>query len=446
MKTTRRLFLKSGALALASVGVAPGWGPQFLRGTVFADETKRSGKRKILICIFQRGAVDGLSMVVPHGDAAYYGLRSTSPGGIALPRTGDGAVVDLDGKFGLHPALAMLKPIYDQGFLAPIQAVGSPNPTRSHFDAQDYLESALPGDKSGRDGWLTRTLAQCPEDARRKAAGLSSARAIAMTPQLPRSFAGDDEALAVADLRNFGVGKNPVYRGVKAQGAPTGGAMGGNAAAGFEALYAGAVGDVLHGAGAETFEALKLLDGIKPDQYQPAKGANYPNGRFGSSLKQIAQLIKSDVGLEIAFAESGGWDTHVNQGGAQGQLARRLGEFGQGLAALWADLGDRMADVTILTMSEFGRTARQNGDGGTDHGHATCFFTLGGNVAGGRVLGQWPGLAPEQLYEKRDLAVTTDFRDVFGEVAARHMGVHDLKTVFPGYETGPQKFRGVLRI
>jgi uncharacterized protein (DUF1501 family) len=210
-------------------------------------------------------------------------------------------------------------------------------------------------------------------------------------------------------------------------------------------LYDGAVGDVLHGTGKESFEAMKMLKNITARHYVPADGAQYPRGRFGDALRQIAQLIKADVGVEIAFAESGGWDTHVGQGAAQGQLAQRLREFGQGLAALYRDLGDRMNDTVILTMSEFGRTARQNGNGGTDHGHATCFLALGGSVRGGRVLGKWPGLAPDKLYESRDLAHTTDFRDVFGEVAQRHLGVKDLGVVFPGRTFKPASFRGVLR-
>jgi uncharacterized protein (DUF1501 family) len=220
---------------------------------------------------------------------------------------------------------------------------------------------------------------------------------------------------------------------------------GSDVAGGFESLYDGAVGDVLHGTGKESFDAMKLLKSITARPYSPANGAQYPRGRFGDALRQIAQLIKADVGVEIAFAESGGWDTHVGQGGAQGQLAQRLREFGQGLAALYRDLGDRMDDTVILTMSEFGRTARQNGNGGTDHGHATCFLALGGKVRGGRVLGKWPGLAPEKLYEGRDLAHTTDFRDVFGEVAQRHLGVTDLGLVFPGRSFKPASFRDVLR-
>lgn len=435
MKTTRRIFLKQGAMALMAAGIAPAFGPEFLRSTVFADEPRRAGQatggRKILICIFQRGALDGLSAVVPHGDPWYYKHRST--GGIALPRTGEGRVLDLDGMFGFHPALAALKPIYDAGHLAAIQAVGSPNATRSHFDAQDFMEAAV-FNKSGREGWLARTLEHCPQDAA-TLKQQSVFRGVAMTGQVPRSLQGFSDALAIPNLDTFDV---------KGGGMAMPGKRG--AGDGFESLYDDAVGDVLNGTGKETFEALRQLRAITAKNYVPANKARYPGGKFGESLQQIAQLIKADVGLEIAFAESGGWDTHANQGASQGSLARRLGELGNGLAALYSDLGDKMSDVVILTMSEFGRTVRQNGNNGTDHGHGTCFFALGGNVNGGRVLGQWPGLAQEQLYENRDLAVTTDFRAVFGEIAQRQMGVRDLKAVFPGYAEGPEKFRGVLKV
>lgn len=441
MNTSRRLFLKHGGLALASVGLAPTLGPLFLRRTALAAEMPTASHRqKVLICLFQRGAVDGLSMVVPHGDPFYYQHRSAGPGGIALPNTGDGKVIDLDGFFGLHPTLAPLKPIYDAGHLAAIQAVGSPNATRSHFDAQDYMESAAPGDKGIRDGWLARALLHCPKDKIRRS---KLFQAVSLTPQVPRSLQGDADALAIADLRTFGVNGETAGMGAAMAGG-MGGSNGG-AAGGFEALYDQAVGDVLHGAGKESFEAIKMLSGLHAESYVPAPGAEYPRGRFGDALQQIAQLVKADVGVQVAFAESGGWDTHAGQGGAQGQLARNLGEFGRGLAALFTDLGDRMGDVVILTMSEFGRTVRQNGTGGTDHGHATCFLALGGAVSGGKVLGRWPGLSPEHLNEDRDLALTTDFRDVFGEIAAHHLGVHDLAAVFPGHPITPKNFRGVLR-
>jgi uncharacterized protein (DUF1501 family) len=436
MNVSRRVLIKQGALALVSVGVAPVLGPQFLTRAALAAEQKRT--RKILICIFQRGAVDGLSMVVPHGDKAYYKHRDVS--GIAIPRTGEDKVLDLDGFFGLHPRLAMLKPIYDSGHLAAIQAVGSPNPTRSHFDAQDYMDSAIPGDRTARTGWLARTLQNCPQD---KAAADSIFRAVSMTNQVPRALHGED-ALAIPNLKEFGVrdGDAMAMLPMSKKKAPN--ERPGGITAGFETLYDKAVGDVLHGTGQETFEALKIVKEINARPYSPARGADYPPGRYGEALKQVAQLIKADVGVEVAFVESGGWDTHVQQGGATGNLARRLQEFGGGLAALYTDLGDRMADVCILTMSEFGRTARQNGNAGTDHGHGTCFLALGGSVKGGKVLGQWPGLSIDQLYEGRDLAVTTDFRDVFGEVAQRHLGVRDLAPLFPGHQSSAAKFRGVL--
>lgn len=448
MNTTRRTFLKSGALALLSVGAGPGLGPFFLRSTVFADEPQRDGKksqgRKTLICIFQRGAVDGLSMVVPHGDPDYYNLRSVGAGGIALPRTGTDRVLDLDGKFGFHPALASLKTIYDEGHLAPIHAVGSPSATRSHFDAQDFMESGSP-DRALPDGWLSRAVLNCPEDA----AKASVFRSVSLTAQVPRTLQGEADALAIPNLQSFGVGEGAMAmrRNPRAGSDKSNASMSTqNAAGGFEALYDSAVGDVLGGTGKESFEAMKMLKSVTSKPYAPANRAQYPRSKFGQSLQQIAQLIKADVGVEVAFAESGGWDTHINQGASQGQLANRLREFSQGLAALYRDLGDRMSDVVILTMSEFGRTARQNGNGGTDHGHATCFLALGGDVRGGKVLGQWPGLAPDQLYEGRDLALTTDFRDVFGEVAQRHLGVRDLSAVFPGKTFKSSDFRGVMKV
>lgn len=430
---SRRVFLKSGALAFVSAGALSGAGPGWLRASAFAAPATSTSRKRTLICLFQRGAVDGLSMVVPHGDPAYYQLRSLN--GIALPRTGSKGVLDLDGHFGLHPALAELGSIYKSGHLAAIQAVGSPDATRSHFDAQDYMESGTPGRKAP-NGWLARALTACPEEQKK---ARTAFEAVSLTSALPRSLYGSADALAIADLRSFGVADASLA-------ADVGGMGGGGASQGFEALYDQAVGDVLHGTGKESFEAIKVVRDLKPDSYRPERGANYPRGAFGDSLQQIAQLVKADVGLEVAFAESGGWDTHVNQGGSQGTLSRRLEEFGQGLKALYLDLGDHMSDVVILTMSEFGRTARQNGGGGTDHGHGTCFFVLGDKVNGGRVLGDWPGLAPEQLYEDRDLAVTTDFRAVFSEVAQQHLRIPNATALFPGYQGTSKDWRGVMKI
>lgn len=449
MHLDRRAFVKNGALALASVGLAPA----FLHRAVFAAGSQ--SRRKTLICIFQRGAADGLSVVVPHGDPDLYRLRAN----IALARPGsgrgEGAALDLDGFFGLHPALAPLLPFWKNGTLAAVHAAGSPHPTRSHFDAMDYMESGSPGNKAVRDGWLSRAAVLCPEDRVRRATPF---RAVALGGALPRSLQGDARALAIPDLRTFGIrdaaapppsrGRRPA-RGAAADPALTAAMLADPVAGGFEALYDKAVGDVLHGTGKESFAAIEMLQKIDPVGYRPVDGAQYPTGRFGDALRQIAQLVKADVGVEVAFAEIGGWDTHANQAQpnnpAQGNLANNLRTLGQGMAALATDLGDRMEDVVILTMSEFGRTARQNGTGGTDHGHATCFFALGGPVRGGKVYGQWPGLAQEQLHEGRDLALTTDFRSVFGEVAVRHLGVRALDKLFPGFDGGEASFRGLLR-
>ena len=421
MNQNRRYFLKSGGLALASVGLV-GMAPSFLKRVVEAQGLTAAphGRRKTLITIFQRGAVDGLNMVVPHGERAYYELRPQIA--IAQPGRAESAI-DLDGFFGLHPSMAPLKRLWDEKRLGIIHAVGSPDNTRSHFDAQDYMESATPGVKSTQDGWLNRLVQARPDPK------ATPFRAISMTQALPRSMQGRAGAVAMRNLSDFQL----------RAGASTPAVQGG-----FEGLYEQGVNDVLRGTGKETFEAVNFLKKVNPAQYKPENGAQYPAGEFGRALMQIAQLIKAGVGLEVAFTDVGGWDTHRGQGGARGQLANLLGQFTQGLSALVTDLGPaRMQDVLVLSMSEFGRTARQNGTGGTDHGHANAMFVIGGAVRGGKVYGRWPGLKDEQLNDGRDLALTTDFRDVFGEVASKHLGAVDLKKVFPGY-TSEGKVRGML--
>ena len=431
----RRVFMKSGALALVTMGLSP----SFLRRTAFGGELlsgaalKGAARGKTLICLFQRGAADALNVVVPHGESAYYRLRPN----IAIPRpalsAGATGAIDLDGFFGLHPSLAPLKPLWDRGLLAPIHAVGSPSATRSHFDAQDYMETGTPDQKGTRDGWLNRYLAlkgTCEAGCAHAPGGTdgthSPFRAVAMTQQTPRMLEGPAPTIAMNSLDEFSV------------------RAAGPAADRLEALYRTGSADVVHAAGGEMFEAVKILKSANPQQYLPQNNAAYPASQFGTRLKQIAQLIKSDVGLEVAFADVGGWDTHVNQGASTGQLAGRLDDFAKSIAALVTDLGDRMGDVTIMTMSEFGRTVRQNGNGGTDHGHASALFVIGGDVKGRTVYGKWPGLEPEQLYEGRDLALTTDFRSVFSEVAAKHLGAAKLDTVFPGYSGGSANWLGVL--
>lgn len=411
--TSRRAFLKGSAVAIFGVGSIPAW----LSRSVYAADGSPRG-RKILVAVFQRFAVDGLNMVVPFGEQRYYDLRPS----IAIPKP-DGTLnsaLDLDGFFGLHPSLAPIKPIFDAQHLAIIEAVGSPDPTRSHFDAQDYMESGTPGFKGTGDGWLNRAL---PKEN----GPVSPVRAVSLGSSLPRSLRGRNDAVAVNSLNDFQV------RG-DALGAGT-----------FESMYESTLDTMLHGTAKETFSAVKIMQSIQKQTYTPANNAKYPNGRFGQSLQQIARLIKADVGLEVAFAEIGGWDTHVNEVGAQphvGQLANNLKEFGESLAAFYQDLGDRMEDVAVVTMSEFGRTVRENGNRGTDHGHANVMFAMGGGIRGGKIYGDWPGLQDEQLYEARDLALTTDFRDVLGEMVAKHLGNPKLKSVFPGYES--PNFRGLL--
>lgn len=426
MAASRRIFLRNSAFALAGVGSLPLW-LQRVALAAGSGAPQPARRRKVLVAIFQRGAADGLNIVVPHAEKRYYDLRPT----IAIPRPSAGvspseAVIDLDGFFGLHPALAPLVPLWRDRHLAVVHAAGSPDPTRSHFDAQDYMESGTPGVKTTNGGWLNRALPPEPADA----GPVSPLRAVSLGTQLPRSLAGSNRAIAVQSLDSFTV-------------------RDASAAQALQEMYAGTSDQVLGGTGRETFEAVSLLQSLRKTPYQPAGGAVYPRGRFGDSLKQIAQLIKADVGVQVAFAEIGNWDHHVNEVGPRpsvGILSNVLGEFGGSLAAFSKDLGDRMEDVVVVTMSEFGRTARENGNRGTDHGHANVMFAMGGPVAGGKVYGQWPGLAPEQLHEARDLALTTDFRDVLSEAVLRHLGNGDIPSVFPGYDAGEEKFRGYLRV
>jgi len=396
MNISRRGFLKSSGLGFLALGLPP----SFL---VRAAEAQQVGRGKALVVVFQRGAMDGLNAVIPFKDRAYYSLRQSIA--IAEPASGENRAIDLDGFYALHPALAPLKSIYDKGHLAIVHAAGSPNNTRSHFDAQDYMEIGTPGIKSTADGWLNRYLNEKKKDE-------SPFRGVAVTPQLPRILVGSAPALTLSSIEEFRLRNE---------------AMAGS----LQRLYATTADSLFRFSGQNLFAAMNDLKQVQTKI--PASSERYPNGRLGAGLGQIARLIKANVGLEIAFTEIEGWDTHVNQGGATGQMANRLKELAEGLAAFYRDIGDRMDDVVLLTMSEFGRTARENGNRGTDHGHANVMFALGGAVRGGKVYGRWPGIAPELLYEGRDLNLTTDFRSVCGEVIARHLGQKDLSRIFPGF-------------
>jgi uncharacterized protein (DUF1501 family) len=420
MSITRRIFVRNGALAVVGTAALPG----FLTRAAFgaADPGARN---KRLVVIFQRGAADGLNIVVPHGEAAYYSMRPT----IHIPKK---SVLDLDGFFGLHPAMSAFAPLWKQKHIAIVHASGSPDPTRSHFDAQDFMESGTPGVKATDDGWLNRCLHELPAKSEAGVAvpDSSTFRAIALGPSLPRILSGKEPAVALNNLNDFSVGgKNPKAVPISNT---------------FEAMYANSVDAVMHGTGQETFDAVKMLRAADPSKYTAAPGANYPKGRFGDSLRQLAQLIKANVGVQVAFADIGGWDHHVNEGNTQGQIANVLGDFSQSIAAFWNDLGDLGEDTVVVTMSEFGRTARENGNRGTDHGHANVMFVLGGPVRGGRVYGRWPGLDQSQLYEGRDLAVTTDFRLVLSEAVSQYLGNRDLKNVFPGFENSTASFLKLL--
>ncbi|HXV50198.1 MAG TPA: DUF1501 domain-containing protein [Candidatus Binatia bacterium] len=398
MNSSRRTFLKSAGLGFVAMGLPPGF-------LVRAAGAQSAHSKKVLVLVFQRGAMDGLNVVIPFKDPNYYSYRPNIA--VGQPGAGDERAIDVDGFYGLHPALAPLKSLYDQGRLAFVQASGSPDNTRSHFDAQDYMEIGTPGIKTTSDGWLNRCLGEKSNTA-------GPFRGVALTAQMPRILFGPAPALTLSSIDEF---------------RPRNETMG-NA---LQKLYANST-DALFRYGAENlFAAMSELRRV--ESKIPASAERYPGGRFGAGLSQIARLIKADVGLEIAFVEIGGWDTHANEGGATGQLANRLRELAAGLAAFDRDLGDRMADVVVLTLSEFGRTARENGNRGTDHGHANVMFAMGGKIRGGKVYGRWPGLAPEALFEGRDLALTTDYRAVCSEVVARHLGLRNVDKIFPGFQS-----------
>jgi uncharacterized protein (DUF1501 family) len=392
---TRRFFLRASAIAAAGVGVAPAW--------LIRTAAQESRRRKILVAVFQRGAADGLNIVVPFFEPRYYEGRPTIA--VAPPSKTNGAI-DLDGRFGLHPSLQPLKPLWDDRRLAIVEATGSPDPTRSHFDAQDFMESGTPG-RLSEDGWLNRVLLQSEPMP-------SPLRAIAIGSQLPRTVRGRQPAVAISDFAQFQVRNRSV-------------------AGTIESMYSATSDTQLLAAGKEAFDAARMIESIARTPYVPANGAQY-QGAFGRSLQQIARLIKADVGVEVAFADIGGWDHHNNE--AQ-QMSQLLPQFGTSLAAFVRDLGDRMEDIVLVTMSEFGRTVKEDGNNGTDHGHGNLMFVVGGPVRGGHVYGRWPGLEPEQLYEQRDLAVTTDFRDVLGELITGHLG-GEIDRVFPGFQPAAQ--------
>jgi uncharacterized protein (DUF1501 family) len=405
MNFSRRSFLGLSALGVASLGGV---------GLAFGKPAAAAGKRKVLCVIFQRGAVDGLSMVVPWADKAYYAARPSIA--IGAPGSGKDAAIKLDERFGLHPALDGLMPHWSSGKLAMVHAVGSPLATRSHFDAQDYVESGTPGVKSTEDGFLNRALEAAGEREQ------SPVRAIGLSPNLPRILSGGEAAVAFASIQEFRVA------GGKGTAPAT--------ARSFEEMYASAVDEALRTTAASTFDAVQRISAIKPGSYPEQHGASYPGSPLGRRMRQMSQLIQAEAGVEVLVTDCGGWDTHAAQGNARGQLATRLRDLGDSLGAFATDLKDRLDDVCVVTVTEFGRTVKENGTGGTDHGHGSVMMVLGGKTRGRKVHGKWKGLAEGELFEGRDLAVTTDHRAVFGEVLRGHLGVQDLAGVFPGFGAG----------
>jgi uncharacterized protein (DUF1501 family) len=412
MTISRRGFIKSGAVSLFSVGFG-GLVPDFMLKAAASTKGSLGGKNKVLVCIYQRGAMDGLMAVTPFKDEA---LKKMRPDLFMSPTTNSGAngLIDLDGRFGLHPSMKHFEKLFKQKQLAIVHGVGSTFNTRSHFDAQDYMESGTPGDKTTHDGWLNRLLSAVDNNN-------SPFQAVSMTNNLPKSFVGKNSALAINNLKDFAiqVKRNPAAINVSAKS--------------FEDLYDHTSSQLLNKAGKESFEAMKILDEKNVQNYKPANAATYPLSKLGNSLKQIAQLVKMDVGLEVAFAESTGWDTHFNQGTTNGVFARNVEDLSTSIDAFWQDLGDYQDQVTVMTMTEFGRTVAQNGSKGTDHGRASCMFVLGKDVKGGQVHGTMPSLEKANLEDGRDLPVTTDFRNLFSEVAVKHLNLKDNKALFPNF-------------
>lgn len=406
----RSAFLRSGAMA----AFVAGWGglPAFVQAAASAQKIIHPYKRtKTLVCIFQRGAMDGLMAVSPYTDS---NLKALRPRLFMSPAQTEGGMFDLDGKFALHPALSHLLPFFKENRMTVVHGVGSPNNTRSHFDAQDFMESGMPNNKNSLSGWLNRALVL-------KEIQSGPLRGVSITKALPRSLQGEAQSLAISNLEEFALQNN--Y-----------GRSAGGANPSFEKLYDESNSQLLKQSGKDGFAALKLIDPDQVRHYKPADGVVYPNSPLGRSLKQIAMLIKMEVGLEIGFAESGGWDTHINQGTINGAFARNLKDFGDSIAAFWTDLGGYQDDVSLMTMTEFGRTVHQNGTGGTDHGRASCLFLLDNALTGGKVINQMGSLSKEQLEDGRDLPVTTDFRSVFSAIAKHRLLISDQKKLFPGWQ------------
>jgi uncharacterized protein (DUF1501 family) len=415
MAQTRREFMKNLS-AVGAFGVSKAVFPSWMPRLAFRQNNNPGD---VLVAIFLRGGIDGLSTVVPYGEGAnYYDARPTQR--VSEPGSGFGEALDLDGFFGFHPSLAPLMDIYRSGALAVVQATGSIDPSRSHFDAMQFMEYGTPGSKSTGTGWIGRHLqsAAWQNDSPFRAVGMgamlqSSLRNEVTTPLSLRSI-GDFHLRGRSDEL------------VRAERT-------------LQNLYSvAAPQDMLEKQAKVVFDTVSMLGDLNPDSYVPANGAEYPTDDegFGQALKQVALLIKANVGLEVACVDIGGWDTHDYQGTTQGFFANHLDVVGRGLAAFYADLQDFMPNISVVTMSEFGRRVQENASEGTDHGHGNFMFLMGGGVRGGQVFSRWPGLAPENL-DDGDLEITTDYRDVLAEVISQRLGNPALDQVFPNFQHTP---------
>ncbi len=436
MHLTRRYFLKSTGAVVTYLGVTP-----LLPSLARAMTPQPVAKNKVLVVLFLRGGADGLNLVTPYGDSNYYDLRR----GIAAPAPSSGvsnALIDLDGFFGLNPRMGALRPFFDSGLCAAAHAVGYDKNTRSHFEEQDTWETGVSGNTINSDGWLNRHLLT--------STGRGPIRAVSIGDGLPRIMQGKAPAYAVRGLEELNLPKtaraiDPETMSAALEHAYQRSAQGATNAA----------SDLLAQSASTTLEGVRQLRAVTSGPYTPTAGVEYPKSELARKLAQIARLIKADVGLEVAEVDLGGFDTHQNQGrGGEGALGNLAQQMADATAAFAKDLGDRMDDVLLVTLSDFGRTAFENGTGGTDHGWASCMFLMGGAVqraskpevvladanalkspTGSRkVLTRWPGLAPDQLHDKRDLLHTTDFRDVLGEIVGVHLGNENIKAVLPGHE------------
>jgi uncharacterized protein (DUF1501 family) len=367
----------------------------------------------VLICVFLRGAADGVNMIVPHGDEHYYEHRPL----LAIPRPDTPSTesalraIDLDGFFGLHPMLSPLLPIWRAGDFAAVHAVGSPHDSRSHFKAMELMERGVDRQNGPHSGWLGRHLATLDTGNH------SPLRGVTIGEMVARALRGPVPATALRSIADFHLGGDPQAVAEMQSALAT--------------LYS--LGDPLDPIATEAMNTLEAVNGLDPLGYKPANGVAYPDDEFGLGLRQVAILIKANVGLEVGCLDVGGWDTHIAQGGSEGLMANLLQNLAQGLSAFYLDLAEHANNLLVVVMSEFGRRLRENGGLGTDHGHGGLMLLLGGSVAGGQVHGSWPGLAHEQLVGPGDLAVTTDYRDVLAEIIARRLNNPNLDAIFPGY-------------